>query len=88
LETVQKEIGISETKLSAILKENTDMSFKRYLNHIRTEEAKRLLRETDRQVMDIAYKVGYGNISHFNRVFKEAENCSPNEYRKTSIEKG
>ena len=48
---------------------------------------KRLLRETDRQVMDIAYKVGYGNISHFNRVFKEAENCSPNEYRKISIQK-
>lgn len=87
LETVQKEVGISESKLSAILKETTDMSFKRYLNHIRTEEAKRLLRETDRQVMDIAYKVGYGNISHFNRVFKEAENCSPNEYRKNTTEK-
>ncbi len=82
LETIQKELGISETKISAILKETADMSFKRYLNHIRTEEAKRLLRETDRQVMDIAYKVGYGNVSHFNRVFKEAENCSPNEYRK------
>jgi len=87
LETLQKEIGISETKISTILKETTDMSFKRYLNYIRTEEAKRLLRGTDRQVMDIAYKVGYGNISHFNRVFKEAENCSPNEYRKNASEK-
>lgn len=88
LESAQKELGLSETKISGILKTNTDMSFKRYLNHIRTEEAKRLLRETDRQVMDIAYKVGYGNISHFNRVFKESENCSPNEYRKISTEKG
>jgi AraC-like DNA-binding protein len=84
LEGTQKELGLSETKISSVLKTTTDMSFKRYLNHIRTEEAKRLLRETDRQVMDIAYKVGYGNISHFNRVFKEAENCSPNEYRKNT----
>lgn len=87
LEGAQKELGLSETKISGVLKTTTDMSFKRYLNHIRTEEAKRLLRETDRQVMDIAYKVGYGNISHFNRVFKEAENCSPNEYRKNTSEK-
>ena len=87
LEGAQKELGLSESKISSILKTTTDMSFKRYLNHIRTEEAKRLLLETDRQVMDIAYKVGYGNISHFNRVFKEAQNCSPNEYRKNTTEK-
>lgn len=87
LELAQKELGLSESKISSILKTTTDMSFKRYLNHIRMEEAKRLLLETDRQIMDIAYKVGYGNISHFNRVFKEAENCSPNEFRKTKPDK-
>lgn len=82
LELAQKELGLSENKISAAVKDASGMSFKRYLNHIRMEETKRLLLQTDRQVMDIAFKVGYANISHFNRVFKEAEGCSPNEYRK------
>jgi AraC-like DNA-binding protein len=87
LELLQKELGLSESKISNVIKEAADMNFKRYLNTLRLEEAKRLLAGTDRQVMDIAYKVGYGNVTHFNRVFKEVEGCSPNEFRKVSSEK-
>jgi AraC-like DNA-binding protein len=82
LELAQKDLGLSEGKISQIIKSSSDLSFKRYLNALRLTEAKRLLLETDRPVMDIAFRVGYGNISHFNRVFKEAEGRSPNEYRK------
>jgi AraC-like DNA-binding protein len=82
LEKIQQELGISESKISSIIKEHSNQNFKRYLNEIRIGEAKRLLKETDRQVMEIAYNVGYGNISHFNRVFKESEGCSPVEFRK------
>ncbi|WMJ74591.1 AraC family transcriptional regulator [Cytophagaceae bacterium ABcell3] len=81
-ETIQKELGFSEAKISNLIKTYTNTTFKKYLNHIRLQEAKRLLTETDRQINDIAYKVGYSNVSHFNRVFKESEKCSPNEYRK------
>ena len=84
LELLQKDLGLSDGKISAITKNNTGLNFKAYLNRVRLEEAKRLLRETDRPIMDIAYKVGYGNVPHFNRVFKESEHCSPNEYRKTA----
>ena len=87
LELIQKELGMSENKISAVIKDASEMNFKRYLNTVRLEEAKRLLLHTDRQVMDIAYKVGYGNVTHFNRVFKETEGCSPNEFRKVSSEK-
>lgn len=87
LEMMQKDLGMAEGKISNAIKEAVDMNFKRYLNTIRLEEAKRLLKTTDRQVMDIAYKVGYGNVTHFNRVFREVEDCSPNEYRKGSSEK-
>lgn len=87
LETVQKDLGMSESKVSSIIKEVSGFNFKRYLNNVRLDEAKRLLLSTDRPIMDIAYKVGYGNISHFNRVFKETEGCSPNEYRKNTNQK-
>ena len=57
------------------------MSFKRYLTAIRMHEAKRLLQETDRLVIDIALTVGFNSISHFNRVFKASTHISPLEFR-------
>ena len=57
-------------------------TFKQYLNIIRITEAKRLLRETDNQITSCAYNVGYNNIPHFNRTFKQLEGISPKEYRK------
>ena len=62
------------------------MTFKQYLNKIRLSEAKRLLKETDRQIADIAYHVGYKNVTHFHRIFKQNEKISPNEYRKNKGE--
>jgi AraC-like DNA-binding protein len=82
LDKIQKETGVSELKISSIIKKISGLSFKQYLNKLRLEEAKRLLRETELQISEIAYKVGYGNISHFNRVFKEATGQSPNDFRK------
>ncbi|MCR6640009.1 MAG: AraC family transcriptional regulator [Sporocytophaga sp.] len=74
--------GIYEQKVSSMIKKKTEMNFKQFLNSLRIAEAKRLLKTSDLQISEIAYKVGYGNVSHFNRVFKESEQCSPNDFRK------
>lgn len=82
---VQTETGIHERKISGIIKKKTELNFKQFLNRLRLAEAKRLLTETDLQISEIAFKVGYGNASHFNRVFKAEENCSPNDFRKSGV---
>lgn len=82
LKIIQEGTGLSETKVSQLLKNAYQLSFKQYLNQLRLTEAKRLLKDVSVPVSDIAYRVGYGNISHFNRVFKESEGHSPNDYRK------
>jgi len=79
---VRNETNISERKISAIIKDKTSLNFKQFLNSLRISEAKRLLKETDLQISEIAYKTGYSNTSHFNRVFKNSENISPGNYRK------
>lgn len=84
-ELIQKELGMTENKIASLFKTALNTTAKKYINTIRLQEACRLLTETDRQVSDIAYKVGYANIPHFNRVFKESLGCSPNEYRKNLI---
>ncbi len=82
LESTAKEIGISSQKITKVIKEYNDMTFRQYLNMIRVSEAKRLLIETDRQILDIALAVGYNSVNHFNKVFKLLVNCSPKEFRK------
>lgn len=83
VDKLSKEAGISASKIPGILKSQFGMNFKQYLNSIRINEAKRLLKETDNQIVNIAYTVGYNNIPHFNRTFKQLEGVSPKEYRKT-----
>ncbi len=53
----------------------------RYHITLRTDEAKRLLRETKRSVVDVALDVGYTNPSHFAQLFRRATGLSPSDYR-------
>lgn len=84
LERVCRETGVNRNRLSAILKEEVGATFKGHLTDLRLSEATRVLSETDLQVTEIAYKVGFGNVSHFNRVFKEHFDITPNEFRRNN----
>lgn len=81
LDFLQNICGIHKSKISKLIKKHLNLSFKQYLNQIRIYEASRLLKSTELNISEIAYKVGFSNISHFNRVFKEINHCSPSEYR-------
>lgn len=78
---VSKSTGLKETEVSKLLQVQFSMNFKEYLNFVRITEAKRLLKNSDLQISEIAYTVGYNNVTHFNRVFKATEQISPNEFR-------
>lgn len=78
---IAKEVGITENKLGAILKEGTSMTFTEYLNFVKIEEAKRLLAETDLPISDIGYQVGFDYPQSFNRVFKKYTSLTPSEFK-------
>lgn len=83
-EDLQSELGITSRQIGTELKEGLNSSFKNYLNQIRLTEVKRFLKESDLPISDIAYKCGYNNISHFNRVFKTDSGISPKQYRENA----
>lgn len=72
---------ISPNYLSTIFNEKNGMSLKDYLNRLRVDRAKRLLRDTDLKVSEISRKVGYSQLSYFGSVFRKLEGCTPKEYR-------
>lgn len=78
---VAEETGISETKIGAILKKETSMTFAEYLNFVRIEEGKRLLVESDLPISEIGYRIGFDYPQSFNRSFKKITNLSPGEFR-------
>jgi YesN/AraC family two-component response regulator len=84
LDKLANRIGMSPVKISSVIQDRFSMSFKEYLNSIRLSEAKRLIIETDRQVSEIAFTVGYHSLTHFYRVFKAMFRVSPNEFRKAN----
>ena len=58
------------------------MGFLEYLQRIRLEQSCRLLEHSDRSIPEIAALCGYGDIKSFNRLFREALNMTPREFRK------
>ncbi|QFU74416.1 AraC family transcriptional regulator [Halioglobus maricola] len=57
-------------------------NFSNYLNDHRLPLACKLLTENeDLAITDLAYDLGYGSISSFNRAFKESYGVSPSSYR-------
>ena len=52
-----------------------------YVNTCRLNAAATLLKNTSRQIVDIAGRTGFPTLSHFNRLFKAYYSCSPWDYR-------
>ncbi|MGW8180010.1 MAG: PocR ligand-binding domain-containing protein [bacterium] len=78
---VARNAFLSPAYFSHVFRQSTSTCFAHYLQQIRIREAKRLLRQTDRTVTEIAFDSGFNNLSHFNRVFRKLENSSPTQYR-------
>lgn len=56
-----------------------------YVNHLRIEQAKILLRTTSDQISEISYQVGFENVNHFIQLFKREVGNTPTYYRKNGI---
>lgn len=80
-------IGVSEGYLSSAFKKMTGFTIPAYINSLRIEKAKELLRATDKTITDIVYYCGFDSLRHFNRQFKKETGSSPSEYR-SSGERG
>ena len=57
-------------------------SIPNYVNKLRIEDAKGLLKSTSLSTTEIAYLVGYTDSNYFSALFKEKVGVSPREYRK------
>ena len=67
--------------LGRLFKTKTGLSIREYINKKRIENSAKLLLSTDYSVIDISYRVGFNNVTYFNRLFKKTYSLTPIEYR-------
>lgn len=84
--SLYKEIGMGEKTVYRYLKEHAGFSLKEMLDTLRVNEAKRLLKNTEKSIGYIIDECGFGSENTFYRIFKKSAGLTPNEYRQRKID--
>lgn len=71
--------GISRSSLHNKIKSLLNQSTTEFINTIRVKRAAQLIKNKSGSISEIAYDVGFNNLSYFNRVFKIHFNVTPSE---------
>lgn len=81
LDRLAARAGLSRFYFNRLFKGAVGVSPSHYHINLRMDEAKRLLRETKKTVVEIALDVGYTNPSHFAQLFRKEAGLTPSDYR-------
>ncbi|MBQ7371726.1 MAG: helix-turn-helix domain-containing protein [Blautia sp.] len=85
VKSISAELYITPNYFSQIFKSQMGKNFTDYLNEVRVSHAKKLLRDKNRKVYEVAGECGYPNYKYFNSVFKKYTGYSPKEYRNGGV---
>lgn len=85
LQKLAKHTTTSSNYISQTLNETLGLNFFDFVSRYRVEAAKRLLRETDDTIIDIAMNVGFNAKSSFYTAFKKETQQTPSRYRKDHL---
>ncbi len=84
LEMLAGIFGYNSAYLGKVFHQYTGDNFNNYLDEIRITEAKRLLKDENYKVYEVAEMVGYSNINYFHNKFKKYVGMSPRSYQKVN----
>lgn len=77
-------IGMSDSHFSRFFKKATGNRFIEFVNRVRISRACSLLSETDQQITNICFQVGFNSVANFNRRFHELKGVTPRDFRAQS----
>jgi AraC-like DNA-binding protein len=73
---------MAQAALCRFFKRATGRTLTTYVNELRIGAATQLLLETDESIVNICFRVGFGNYSNFNRQFKRVKGFGPRSLRR------
>jgi len=81
LETLARQFQLSSRQLTRRFKQVSGKTMGQYQQLLRCIEARDLLKNTDMGIADVGLAIGYGDVSHFGRIFSKHSGQSPKAYR-------
>ena len=81
VEQLADAVGLSASRLAHLFRAEVGRSVQSYVVDRRLQMAARAIVETDERISQIAYSVGFGDVSNFNHAFKQRFGMSPRQYR-------
>ena len=81
LNVVAQVANVSATHFSAVFSQEMGKTFLETLTDLRMEQARALLRSSDKSSGEVAFAVGYNDPHYFSFLFKKVNGCSPRDYR-------
>lgn len=86
VEEMANELGITQAKLQEGFKLLFSRTVIEYLRHVRLEEARDLLNNSDYNISQVVYSIGFSSRSYFSKIFKRKYGLSPSEFLKNKQE--
>ncbi len=80
VEMLASGVGMSRVHMHRKLKELTGQSARDFIRSIRLKQAAGLITNQKLTVSEVAYALGFSNLSHFSNSFREFYGMSPKEY--------
>jgi two-component system, response regulator YesN len=81
LSALAGQVGMSKYRLSHRFREEIGITFRDYVLRVRIERAKVLLADSHVSISEVAQNVGFGDLPHFDKVFKRYAGITPSAYR-------
>jgi len=81
LESTAKQSGMSVRSLTRLFQTKLHITFIQYLKMLRIIRAMELIKDTDLNMTEITYEVGYSNISAFSNNFQQLTNMRPTQFK-------
>lgn len=86
VEFFARKAALSRSQLHRKLRALTDQSCSEFIMAIRLHCAAELLQKNHLTISEIAYRVGFNDVSYFGKCFKKEFDCTPGKYTKKSLE--
>jgi AraC-like DNA-binding protein/mannose-6-phosphate isomerase-like protein (cupin superfamily) len=81
LDSIAEQSGMSVRSLTRLFQTKLHITFIQYLKMLRIIRAMELIKDTDWNMTEIAYEIGYSNISAFSNNFHQLTNMRPTEFK-------
>lgn len=85
LSDIAQNLHLNYYYLSTYFKNHTSENLTTYINRVKIEKAKQLLKDSDASITEISKIVGFSDHNYFSKVFKKYVEVTPSAYRRKNV---